>query len=311
MGFPNMLQLSGMPAAQPAAHSHAPPAAGKVAEGIAAYERALALVPRHAEALYNLGVACTEAGQIDRALFMCADCRWAWALGAALGFVDGHGCCRIACQHVAAAGGGQWYATRAARRKHSDRCGCPMQVPNNAAGAPQLRGGTQQPGCGMGQHGRERPQGMPWARTACHGPNACHAMPCRSRHGKCHAPHVMPCHGPPCHAMPCRTKCMAMPCTCHAMRDGWRAMLRCPTPCPSGAPPCPGILLTSCPGAHACLQGCCTASLATWSGRCSATRPHSTRGPTSRRRAHAARSAGSAACALGGMWLPCWAMCVA
>lgn len=43
---------------------------GKVAEGIAAYERALALVPRQAEALYNLGVAYTEAGQIDKALFM-------------------------------------------------------------------------------------------------------------------------------------------------------------------------------------------------------------------------------------------------
>jgi len=44
--------------------------AGKVTQGIAAYERALALVPRQAEALYNLGVAYTEAGQIDKALFM-------------------------------------------------------------------------------------------------------------------------------------------------------------------------------------------------------------------------------------------------
>lgn len=43
---------------------------GKVAEGIAGYERALALVPQQAEALYNLGVAYTEAGQIDKALFM-------------------------------------------------------------------------------------------------------------------------------------------------------------------------------------------------------------------------------------------------
>lgn len=41
-----------------------------MSEGIAAYERALALVPRQAEALYNLGVAYTEAGQIDKALFM-------------------------------------------------------------------------------------------------------------------------------------------------------------------------------------------------------------------------------------------------
>lgn len=47
-------------------------AAGKVAEGLAAYERALALAPRHAEALYNLGVAYTEQGHLDRAIFMCA-----------------------------------------------------------------------------------------------------------------------------------------------------------------------------------------------------------------------------------------------
>lgn len=47
-----------------------PTFAGKVAEGVAAYERALALAPRHAEALYNLGVAYTEQGLIDRALFM-------------------------------------------------------------------------------------------------------------------------------------------------------------------------------------------------------------------------------------------------
>jgi tetratricopeptide (TPR) repeat protein len=33
------------------------------------YERALALAPRHSDALYNLGVACSEAGQIERAMF--------------------------------------------------------------------------------------------------------------------------------------------------------------------------------------------------------------------------------------------------
>jgi tetratricopeptide (TPR) repeat protein len=38
-------------------------------QGIAMYERALALSPRHADALYNLGVACSEAGQTERALF--------------------------------------------------------------------------------------------------------------------------------------------------------------------------------------------------------------------------------------------------
>jgi dynein heavy chain len=45
-------------------------AVGRLAEGVASYERALALQPRHAEALYNLGVAYTEQGQLDKALFM-------------------------------------------------------------------------------------------------------------------------------------------------------------------------------------------------------------------------------------------------
>ena len=44
---------------------------GRGPEGIACYERALALAPRHAEALYNLGVAYTEQGHVDRALFVC------------------------------------------------------------------------------------------------------------------------------------------------------------------------------------------------------------------------------------------------
>jgi tetratricopeptide (TPR) repeat protein len=35
----------------------------------AMYERALALAPRHSDALYNLGVACSEAAQIERAMF--------------------------------------------------------------------------------------------------------------------------------------------------------------------------------------------------------------------------------------------------
>lgn len=47
-------------------------ARGDAAGGIALYERALALAPRHADALYNLGVALAEAGpcqSLDRALF--------------------------------------------------------------------------------------------------------------------------------------------------------------------------------------------------------------------------------------------------
>ena len=47
-------------------------AAGDVAAGVAAYERALALCPRHTEALYNLAVALTEQGHTHRAIFMCA-----------------------------------------------------------------------------------------------------------------------------------------------------------------------------------------------------------------------------------------------
>ena len=47
-------------------------AAGDAVAGIALYERALALAPRHADALYNLGVALAEPGPhqaLDRALF--------------------------------------------------------------------------------------------------------------------------------------------------------------------------------------------------------------------------------------------------
>ena len=33
------------------------------------YERALALRPQHAEALYNMGVACYDAGHVERASF--------------------------------------------------------------------------------------------------------------------------------------------------------------------------------------------------------------------------------------------------
>ena len=58
------------PVGTPPARPCLPAPAGEAAEGIAAYERALALQPRHAEALYNLGVACAEQGQADRALFM-------------------------------------------------------------------------------------------------------------------------------------------------------------------------------------------------------------------------------------------------
>ena len=49
-------------------HMHTP--AGDLEGGVRAYERALALRPRHAEALYNLGVALTEQGQTERAMFM-------------------------------------------------------------------------------------------------------------------------------------------------------------------------------------------------------------------------------------------------
>ena len=45
-------------------------AQGDLEGGIRAYERAIALRPRHAEALYNLGVAHTERGEVDRAIFM-------------------------------------------------------------------------------------------------------------------------------------------------------------------------------------------------------------------------------------------------
>lgn len=55
--------------ALPATHA-ARSLAGQLQEGIRLYERALALRPRHPDALYNLGVAYTEAGQIDKALFM-------------------------------------------------------------------------------------------------------------------------------------------------------------------------------------------------------------------------------------------------
>ena len=37
--------------------------------GIALYERALACNARHADALYNLGVACGETGRTQRAVF--------------------------------------------------------------------------------------------------------------------------------------------------------------------------------------------------------------------------------------------------
>lgn len=66
---------SGSPHPNP--HTPSTPSAGRVAEGIAAYERALALAPRHAEALYNLGVAYTEEGHLDRAMFLCAALRCA------------------------------------------------------------------------------------------------------------------------------------------------------------------------------------------------------------------------------------------
>jgi tetratricopeptide (TPR) repeat protein len=47
-------------------------ARGDAAGGVALYERALALSPRHADALYNLGVALAEPGplqNLERALF--------------------------------------------------------------------------------------------------------------------------------------------------------------------------------------------------------------------------------------------------
>ena len=49
---------------------HCPDPAGERARGVALYERALALAPRYPDALYNLGVACSEAGQPERALHL-------------------------------------------------------------------------------------------------------------------------------------------------------------------------------------------------------------------------------------------------
>lgn len=43
--------------------------AGRLAEGISLYERALSLCPRHPDALYNMGVAHGEMGQLDKAIF--------------------------------------------------------------------------------------------------------------------------------------------------------------------------------------------------------------------------------------------------
>lgn len=41
-----------------------------MAGGIALYERALTYNAKHADALYNLGVACGETNQIARAIFL-------------------------------------------------------------------------------------------------------------------------------------------------------------------------------------------------------------------------------------------------
>ena len=43
--------------------------AGNLKAGMALYEKALAHNPRHADALYNMGVACAESGDIHRAIY--------------------------------------------------------------------------------------------------------------------------------------------------------------------------------------------------------------------------------------------------
>ncbi len=54
---------------------------GRLDDGIALYERALSYAPRHADALYNLGVAYGEKGDLQVAAVQPLGCGAAQPLG--------------------------------------------------------------------------------------------------------------------------------------------------------------------------------------------------------------------------------------
>jgi hypothetical protein len=90
--------------------------AGQAAAAVAAYERALAVHPLHAEALYNLGVACMELRQLDRAIYMSVSC----ACGPPL-VLDAPRC---ALPRLAVPFAAPRCAAASARRAAAGRCAC-------------------------------------------------------------------------------------------------------------------------------------------------------------------------------------------